>query len=209
MLQAKGEAERYAKALPADHGWPPFLLIVDVGYCIEVYADFTGTGKAYAQFPDRSGFRIMLEDLRDPAILERLRAIWEEPKSLDPAAHAAKATRDIATLLAAVARRVEARGHSAESTSGFLMRVLFTIFAEDTNLIPKGSFSMLLKSQRSHPGSLHHQLSALWSAMDNGTFSPALGTMMRRFNGYLFKEHDAIPINADELEVLIQAASAD
>jgi hypothetical protein len=70
MLQAKGQAERYAKALPADHGWPPFLLITDVGYCIEVYADFSGTGKAYAQFPDRNGFRIMLDDLRDPAIQE-------------------------------------------------------------------------------------------------------------------------------------------
>src|ERR1700681_2799451 len=46
MLQAKGQAERYAKALPVDHGWPPFLLVTDVGYCIEVYADFTGTGKA-------------------------------------------------------------------------------------------------------------------------------------------------------------------
>jgi hypothetical protein len=50
MVQAKGQAERY-EALPADHGWPSFLLIVDVGYCIEVYADFTGTGKAYVQFP--------------------------------------------------------------------------------------------------------------------------------------------------------------
>jgi hypothetical protein len=209
MVQAKGQAERYAKALPADHGWPPFLLLVDVGYCIEVYADFTGTGKAYVQFPDRSGFRIMLDDLRDATIRERLRAIWDDPKSLDPAAHAAKATRDIATLLATLARRLEARGHSAESTSEFLMRVLFTIFAEDTNLIPKGGFSTLLKSQRGHPEALHHQLSALWAAMDKGTFSPALGTMMRRFNGYLFKDHAAIPINAEELEVLIQAATAD
>ena len=209
MVQAKGQAERYAKALPVDHGWPPFLLIVDVGYCIEVYADFTGTGKAYVQFPDRTGFRIMLDDLRDAAIRERLRAIWEDPKSLDPTAHAAKATRDIATLLATVARRLEARGHSAESTSGFLMRVLFTIFAEDTNLIPKGGFSTLLKSQRGHPEALPLQLSALWEAMDKGTFSPALGTIMRRFNGYLFKEHDAIPVDAEELEVLIQAATAD
>ena len=34
MVQAKGQAERYAKALPVDHGWPPFLLITDIGYCI-------------------------------------------------------------------------------------------------------------------------------------------------------------------------------
>jgi hypothetical protein len=209
MLQAKGQAERYAKALPADHGWPPFLLITDVGYCLEVYADFTGTGKAYAQFPDRAGFRIMLEDLRDPAIRERLRPIWENPKSLDPAAQAAKATREITTLLATVARRLEARGHSPESTSAYLMRLLFTIFAEDTNLIPKGGFTNLLKAQRGRPELLHHQLAALWQAMDEGTFSPALGTMMRRFNGYLFKDHEAIPIDGDEFEVLIQAATAD
>jgi hypothetical protein len=151
----------------------------------------------------------MLEDLRDRAIRERLRAIWEEPKELDPATHAAKATREITSLLAVVARRLEQRGHSPESTSAFLMRVLFTIFAEDTKLIPEGSFSELLKSQRRNPELLHHQLSALWQAMDQGTFSPALGVMMRRFNGYLFKDHDAIPVDGDELDVLITAASAD
>ena len=46
------------------HGWPPFVLVCDVGHCIEVYADFTGQGKNYAQFPDRQSFRIYLEDLR-------------------------------------------------------------------------------------------------------------------------------------------------
>jgi hypothetical protein len=107
MVQAKGQAERYAKALPVDHGWPPFLLVADIGYCIEVYADFTGTGKAYAQFPDRASFRIMLDDLRDADVRDRLAAIWTNPKSLDPAAIAAKATRDIADghrQLAAVGR---------------------------------------------------------------------------------------------------------
>jgi hypothetical protein len=209
MLQAKGQAERYAKAVPSDHGWPPFLLVVDVGYCIEVFADFSETGKAYSQFPDRSGYRIMLDDLHDPAIRDRLRAIWETPKALDPAAQGAKATREIATLLATVARRLEARGHSAEVTSGFLTRVLFTIFADETGLIPKGSFSTLLKSQVQTPENLHHQLSALWEAMDEGKFAPAIGAMMRRFNGYLFKDRDALPVDSQELEVLLQAARAD
>lgn len=208
MLQAKGQAERYAKALPLDHGWPPFLLVMDVGYCIEVYADFSGTGKAYAQFPDRTEFRIMLDDLSKPDIRERLRAIWDEPLSLDPAAQGAKATRDIAALLATVAKRLEKRGVPPERTSNFLMRILFTIFAEDTELIPKDSFAALLKAQRGHPERLHHQLAALWQAMDEGTFSPALGVIMRRFNGYLFKDRDAIEVDADELEVLIQAAAA-
>lgn len=37
MVQTKGQAERYAKALPADHGWPQFLLVADIGYWIEVF----------------------------------------------------------------------------------------------------------------------------------------------------------------------------
>jgi hypothetical protein len=206
MVQAKGQAERYAKALPADHGWPPFLLVADIGYCIEIYADFTGTGKAYAQFPDRSRYRIMLEDLHDPDVRERLAAIWVAPVSLDPAARAARVTRDIAELLATVARRLEKRGHTAERTSGFLMRLLFTMFAEDSGLIPEKSFTNLLKTQRAAPQHLEHQLTALWTAMDSGEFSPALGVPLKRFNGYLFKDRTAIPLDAEELEVLIQAA---
>ncbi len=205
MVQAKGQAERYAKALPVDHGWPPFLLVADIGYCIEVYADFTGTGKAYAQFPDRARYRIMLEDLRDADVRERLRAIWTDPTSLDPAARAARVTRDIADLLATVARRLEKRGYNAETTSGFLMRVLFTMFAEDSGLIPEQSFTNLLKNQRAHPEHLEHQLSALWAAMDKGAFSPALGVPLKQFNGYLFKDRSAIPLDAEELEVLIKA----
>ena len=206
MVQAKGQAERYAKALPADHGWPPFLLVADIGYCIEVYADFSGTGKSYAQFPDRSRYRIMLDDLRDPEVRERLAAIWNAPTSLDPAARAARVTRDIADLLATVARRLEKRGHSAERTSGFLMRLLFTMFAEDSGLIPEKSFTNLLKNQRAAPQHLEHQLTALWAAMDAGDFSPALGVPLRKFNGYLFKDRTAISLDAEELEVLIQAA---
>ena len=58
MMAAKEQAVGYARALPVDHGYPPFLLIVDVGHVIEVYADFSGQGKNYAHFPDRQNFRI-------------------------------------------------------------------------------------------------------------------------------------------------------
>ncbi len=64
MMSARHQVEGYARALPPEHGWPPFVLVCDIGHCIEVYADFTGQGKNYAQFPDWQGFRIYLEDLR-------------------------------------------------------------------------------------------------------------------------------------------------
>ena len=210
MLQAKGQAERYAKALPSDHGWPPILLIADIGYCIDVFADFTGTGKAYAQFPDRASYRIMLDDLHDEKVRERLALIWTNPKALDPSTRAAKATREIADYLATLSRRLEARGHNAEAVSGFLMRLLFTMFAEDTGvLLPKKSFTDLLKGQLDHPEHLHHQLTALWTAMDKGEFAPSLGIPVKHFNGYLFKSREALPLEREELEVLIEAAGKD
>ncbi len=210
MVQAKGQAERYAKALPVDHGWPPIIMVMDIGYCIEVYADFTGTGKAYTQFPDRARYRIMLDDLRDEEVRTRLHTIWTAPKTLDPAIQSAKVTREIADLLAKVSKRLEARGYHPEKVSGFLMRILFTMFAEDTEvLLPKDSFKTLLQEHLDHPDMLHHSLSALWKAMDKGDFSPALRQKIRHFNGYLFKTNDALELNADELKVLIEAASKD
>jgi hypothetical protein len=45
MMNARRQAEGYARALPLAHGWPPFILVCDVGHVIEVYADFSGQGK--------------------------------------------------------------------------------------------------------------------------------------------------------------------
>ncbi|WP_370637092.1 type IIL restriction-modification enzyme MmeI [Phyllobacterium chamaecytisi] len=53
MLNARSQAENYVRLLPASHEPPPFVLICDVGHCIEVYANFRRDGKAYDQFPDR------------------------------------------------------------------------------------------------------------------------------------------------------------
>src|ERR1700686_170398 len=79
MLRARNQAEQYAKALPAAVGWPPFLIVVDVGYSIELFADFSGTGKAYVPFPDSLTHRIRLEQLEMQLIRDRLRAIWLDP----------------------------------------------------------------------------------------------------------------------------------
>ena len=58
MRNAREQAETYAKRLPPEEGWPPFLVIVDIGHVIELFADFSLQGKHYAQFPDRQAFRI-------------------------------------------------------------------------------------------------------------------------------------------------------
>jgi len=212
MLRAAGQADGYARALPEEHGWPPFLLVSDIGYCIDVYANFARDGRPYAPFPDRRRFRITLEDLRDEKVRERLSAIWTAPMSLDPSAEAARVTREVADHLATLAKDIEAREQNPDRVAAFLMRLLFTMFAEDTGLIPKKSFSALLKKVRERPENLPPQLSALWKAMDAGGFAGALGEAgetVRRFNGYLFKDTTALVLTSGEIGVLIEAAKAD
>jgi hypothetical protein len=206
MRNAREQAEQYARALPTDHGWPPFILVCDVGHAIEVFADFSGQGKTYRQFPDRQGFRIYLDDLRDPTIQARLRAIWLEPSSLDPAKHAAEVTRDIAKRLASVSKLLEDRGYKPEPVAHFLMRCLFTMFAEDSGLLEKGSFLDVLGDARSSPDSFAPMLEELWKTMDTGGFSTTLRRAVRRFNGGLFAERTAIPLHKEEIGELYEAA---
>ena len=56
MLRARNQADGYARAVARSDGWPPFLLIVDVGHVIEVYADFSGQGQGYPKVPDSADF---------------------------------------------------------------------------------------------------------------------------------------------------------
>lgn len=208
MLNARRQAEDYAKALPASHGWPPFLIICDVGHCFEFYADFTGQGKNYVQFPDRQGYRVYLDDLREAAMRERLAAIWEAPLSLDPARHAARVTRAIAGRLAAVSKALE-RQHDPEEVALFLMRCLFTMFAEDVGLIRKDAFKALLRECRDDPASFLPLVSELWQAMDKGEYSTSVRERMKRFNGKLYEDARVFPLGREEIGELLAAAEHD
>ena len=209
MLNAKRQAEEYARALPTSHGWPPFILVCDVGHCIEVYADFTGQGKNYTQFPDRQGFRIYLEDLRKDDMRERLKAIWLEPQSLDPTRRAAKATRDIAERLAEVSKALEAKKYPPEEVAHFLMRCLFTMFAEDVKLLPENCFRELLDECRQHPDKFVPLLTDLWKSMNDGVFAASIRTKVLKFNGNLFAHANVLPLGREEIGELAEAANKD
>lgn len=208
MLNARRQAETYARALPADHDWPPFILVCDVGHCIEVYSDFTGRGRNYTQFPDRQGFRVYLEDLRRPEIRERLRLIWSRPHALDPTKKAAEATRKIAGRLAEVSKSLEARGFEAEQVAMFLMRCLFTMFAEDVKLLPEGSFTSLLERCIEKPANFTRMVGQLWEKMNTGGFAYGIEADVRKFNGRLFESAIALPLERQEIGELHAAASA-
>nr|WP_316655112.1 DNA methyltransferase [uncultured Gellertiella sp.] len=209
MMNARTQAENYVRLLPAAHEPPPFVLICDVGHCIEVYANFRRDGKAYDQFPDRRSFRIYLEDLREPATRALLKAIWSDPLSLDPSRHAAKVTREIAARIARVSQALEKAGHPTEEVAMFLMRVLFTMFAEDVELLPKDSFSAVLALCAGKPEIFPGMMEDLWRAMDEGSFAAAIQTRVKKFNGEFFKNRRALPLAREEIGELAAAAAHD
>ena len=209
MLRARSQAENYARALPVDEGRPPFVVVVDVGRSIELYSEFSRSGATYTPFPDPRSHRIRLDDLRDEAMRERLRAVWLDPLGLDPARRSAIVTRDIAAHLAELARSLERAGHAPHAAAGFLTRCLFTMFAEDMQLIPKSAFRHLLESLKETPAQLGPMLGELWRAMDAGVFSTAIRADLLRFNGKLFKHPEVLPLDRGQIELLIRAAEAD
>jgi len=208
MLAARNQAESYARALPVEHGYPPFLLVLDVGHVLEVYADFSGQGKNYAHFPDRQGYRITMDELLLPEVQERLRGIWTEPLALDPAKRSAEVTRDIAGRLSIIAKRLEGK-HDPRDVAEFLMRCLFTMFAEDVGLLPGAGFADLLKQLSDRPATFPVALESLWKTIDEGGYEPRMMATLRRFNGSLFKSRRALPLAAEDIHELYVAAMQD
>ncbi len=208
LLRARGQAEQYARALPAAEGRPPFLLVVDVGNVIELYAEFTRSGATYTPFPDPRSHRVQLADLRDDVTRQRLRAVWLDPLSLDPTRLSAKVTRDVAERLAEVARVLEAAGHAPEVVAGFLSRCLFSMFAEDVGLLPKRAFVDLLESLKDKTEQFIPLVGEVWRAMDRGEFSAAVRADLLKFNGKLFKNPQVLPLTRDQIDLLLVAARA-
>jgi len=204
MMKARQQAERYAKSLPDE--WPPFLITTDVGYSFEVYADFSLTGKAYVPFPDPNTFRILFDHLDRPHVQDRLKAIWLDPLSLDPARRSAKVTVAVAQHLADLAKSLEQTYPDPDRVSAFLMRCIFTFFAEDIRLLREGSFTKLLESLRDDPTKFPPMVESLWQTMNTGGFSPILREHVLKFNGGLFESVEALSINRQQLDLLLLAA---
>ena len=84
------------------------------------------------------------------------------------------------------------------------------MFAEDVDLLPKGSFLGLLQTHRNDPATLQIMLRSLWADMDTGGFSIALAKKLLRFNGKLFKNSAAdgysLLLTLVQIDLLIQAA---
>ena len=229
MKEAWLQARNYARNLPSHEPVAPFLIVCDVGRAFELYVDPAGNGRDYEFFPDRQSYRIELPDLASEAEIARtgrnarelLRAIWTDPKSVDPRFHAAEVTRQVAANLSEVSKYLEegirTRGGSQrdialqiEESSLFLMRVLFCMFAEDIELLPRRSFETFLKEAEGNDDYFAKGLRDLFEKMNNADpgnrFSMVLKANVRYFNGGLFEDSRTYPLGGFLVHNLYEAA---
>ena len=226
MRKALRQARTYAVNLPAEHPWPPFIIVCDVGRAFELYFDWSGNGRGYDFFPDRQGYRITLDRLVEAEVQELFRDIWSKPKARDPRLRAAEVTRNVASKLAHVSRYLEEglriklsasssdyeRSVAVEETSLFLMRILFCMFAEDIGLLPANSFRDFLADAVKDERHFENGLRDLWTKMADGAIQPRYSWVVkedvRYFNGGLFENTKTFKLGSSLIEELLEAANA-
>ena len=129
---------------------PPLLVVCDLDR-FAVHTNFTGTAKRVYAFS--------LADLAAPVAtagsalppLDVLRAVFTEPERLRPERTAEYVTEQAAAEFATLAESLRQRGVDPERAAHFLMRLLFCLFAEDIELLPRRLFTRLVEQTRRRP----------------------------------------------------------
>jgi hypothetical protein len=201
LRKAFGQLRHYASHAPG--GLPPYLIVMDVARTAIVWDRWSGS---YGDW--QAGRRIDLAKLASSEDDTRfLHAIWTDPESLNPRARAQAVTKEVAGYLANLARSLEAEGYEQERVARFIMRCVFTMFAEDVGLLPGEPFRQLLERCADDTAAFEEQAAALWQAMDKGEKFD--WKQLMRFNGHFFRESEALPLTKHAITIMRLAAAAD
>lgn len=200
MEKAFYQAQSYTPFLPSK---PPFLITCDIGSHFEMWVSFSGN---YGGYGARE--KINLDQLLDEKVFNRFVAIFNDPQSLNPEKYRARVTREVADTLAKLAKWLEQQGHQPQEVANFLMRCIFTMFAEDVKLLKGEVFTKALKERwLVEPKTFKTQIEKLWKVMNTGgefNFDE-----IPQFNGSFFADATAFDLPKEQLEVLYEAANKD
>ncbi len=189
-------ALRQLQAYALDLENPPYLIVSDMERII-VHTNWTNTISKRIEFT--------LDDFRDPRRLEELRLVFQGSERLKPTLNPQDITAKAAGRFGELGRRLQERGHDPRAVAHFLNRLVFCMFAEDSRLLPDGLFTRTLRATEKQPGLAITQLGDLFSKMRTGGFFGA--DVIRFFNGGLFDDAGVLPLEANDLKLIVDTAS--
>lgn len=211
IVEYKGQGKSLGKALQQAFLYarelenPPAIVASDLT-TIEIATNFTGATPR--------NIRLTLDDIAsnarvagDLTALATLKALFEDPDRLNPRHIRERVTLDATAQVGRVAQAFAERGVPQMETAHFLMRVVFSMFAEDVGLLERGLLTKLLRRAREFPDKSQSYFSELFAAMSTG--GEFWGETIRYFNGGLFDSGAALPITAADADALYEAATLD
>lgn len=177
---------------------PPLLIVSDLRRII-IRTNWTNTVQKTWEFS--------LEDLTDGATRQILKDAFSNPEALKPAKTRQELTEDAAIEFAKIARALRERGHEAQRVAHFVNRMVFCMFAEDVRLLPDNIFTKMLERARTRPADFEAYTRSLFVAMRTGGMVGF--DHIDWFNGGLFDDDLALPLERDEIETALAAAKLD
>lgn len=191
---AFAQLQKYAVALEN----PPLLVVCDLER-FRIHTSWNNTVSTVHE--------LTLEDLRDPAKRQVLKAVLSDPEKLRPGLTRQALTEHAASDFARLAQRLREAGHPPIAVAHFIQRLVFSMFAEDVGLLPDQLFSRMLLAAKGMPGQFEVMASELFRAMRSG--GTAAWQKIDWFNGGLFDDDTALPLDRDDIQIVSAAAALD
>src|SRR5208282_4009877 len=180
-------------------GNPPLLIVSDIARIV-IRTNWTNAVTETHEIP--------LAELANPLRLRLLKWAFSDPEQLRPARSRQALTEQAAAEFAELARRLRVRGHAPQTVAHFVNRLVFCMFADDVGLLPTGLFDQMLAIARRRPARSTHYASLLFGAM--GQSGGEVGFVaVPWFNGGLFDDATALPLEVSDIDLLARAAKLD
>ena len=191
---AFGQLRLYALALEN----PPLLIVSDMLW-FRIRTNWTNSVSKTYEFG--------LDDLADAATRDRLKWAFSDPERLRPGETRQSLTEQAAESFATVAQALRERGHDPHLVAHFVNRLVFCMFADDVGLLPGHMFTRMLKQARRTPAQFADLAGDLFQVMASGG---RIGfETVDWFNGGLFDDDTALPLEKSDIETVLSAANLD
>ena len=191
---AFNQLRQYALALDN----PPLLIVSDM-VRFRIRTNWTNSVSVLHEFT--------LDDLADGAVRDKLKWAMSEPERLRPGETRQTVTERAAATFADLAQGLRDRGHNPQTVAHFVNRMVFCMFAEDVGLLPDNMFTRMLDRTRGDPEKLEEYAKHLFRAMSTG--GDVGFEQVDWFNGGLFDDDTALPLDHEGIETALRAATLD